>query len=193
MGKLARQVLEVLSTSPTAAGPVVEQPTPARPLEGRHREAISGDAGQEPIAAVQVWSAVLEQAVQVVADDLSAAAWPTDAPVYTHTEVKRLLQVGCETLALVQALKEMFNGRVVAAQRRAKPVQPQEPDHRTWSGGETRPTRVFPWSSGMGGGGARYAVAGVGQMRRHRRKGRDPCRSRGCSASIRVVDMWGMP
>ena len=72
--------------------------------------------------AAKVWSEILQAAVWVVADDLPQEAWPNDAPVYTHTEVKLLRQVGPDTLGWVQALKAMVNGRVVAAQRGTKPL-----------------------------------------------------------------------
>src|SRR6266545_3634468 len=67
--------------------------------------------GHEPIVAVKVWSDVLEAAVWVVADDLPREQWPTEAPVYTHQEVKQLMQVGPQALAWVHVTKAMFGAR----------------------------------------------------------------------------------
>jgi hypothetical protein len=67
------------------------------------------------IAAVKVWSTVLRARLWVVADDLPREAWPTDAPVYTHAEVKILRQAGREGLASVHAAKALFAGRVLRA------------------------------------------------------------------------------
>ncbi len=79
-------------------------------------------AGDAPVTAVKVWSDILDEAVWVVANDLPQADWPADAPVYTHAEVKRLLQVGREPLAWVHVTKQMFNAHVVSAGRRFVPA-----------------------------------------------------------------------
>ena len=74
-----------------------------------------------PIAAIQVWSEVLGTVVWVVADDLPLNEWPMEAPVYTLAEVRLLTQIHAEavreTLAVVHAVKELFQARVVRAQQ----------------------------------------------------------------------------
>jgi hypothetical protein len=61
--------------------------------------------------AVKVWSAILEEAIWVVADDLPKDAWPADAQAYTQQEVRVLRQLGQDTLAWVHATKRMFGHR----------------------------------------------------------------------------------
>jgi len=78
--------------------------------------------GRERVAAVKVQSPVLDADVWVVSDDLPREQWPTDAPVYTHAEVKILTQVGPDTLAWVHATKELFHVRVVRGGHRPSPA-----------------------------------------------------------------------
>jgi hypothetical protein len=68
--------------------------------------------------AVKVWSAILGDAIWVVADDLPKDAWPVDALAYKHQEVKMLRQIGQDTLAWVHATKQMFGAQVIAGGRR---------------------------------------------------------------------------
>jgi hypothetical protein len=70
--------------------------------------------------AVKVWSDMLGEAIWVVADDLPGDEWPTDAPVYTHAEVKQLLQVCPNTLAWVHATKQIFGAQVVDGGTRSR-------------------------------------------------------------------------
>jgi hypothetical protein len=79
-----------------------------------------------PIIALKVWSAMLGEALWVVADDLPKDAWPADALVYTHQEVKVLRQLGHDTLAWVHATKQMFGAQVIAGGRRPD-AQPEPP------------------------------------------------------------------
>lgn len=76
-----------------------------------------------PIAAVQVWREVLGTVVWVVADDLPLGEWPQETPVYTRAEVRLLTQIRSEalreTLAWVHAVKDLFQARVVRAQKGA--------------------------------------------------------------------------
>jgi hypothetical protein len=74
--------------------------------------------GDEPIVAVKVWSDVLEAALWVIADDLPKEEWPTDAAVYVHQEIKKLLRVGPQTLAWVHVTKMMFGARVIDGRHR---------------------------------------------------------------------------
>lgn len=96
------------------------QPEPAAPAaDAGHLRRVATPPvadlqGEAPIVAVKVWSAILGEAVWVMADDLPRAAWPQDAPVYTQTEARLLAQVGPETLPWVQVLKTLFGARVVA-------------------------------------------------------------------------------
>jgi hypothetical protein len=69
----------------------------------------------DPVAAVKVFSPILGGHVWVVDSTLPREAWPTAAPVYTHTEVMLLTQVGPETLASVHLAKELFGARVIDA------------------------------------------------------------------------------
>jgi TubC N-terminal docking domain len=76
-------------------------------------------ADERKVIAVKVWSDILGEAVWVVADDLPKEAWPSDAPVYTHPEVKILQEVGPDTRAWVHATKQIFGAEVVASGRRS--------------------------------------------------------------------------
>jgi hypothetical protein len=76
--------------------------------------------GDDPPVAVKVWSDVVHAEVWVVADDLPREDWPTDAPVYTHAEVKILARVGSGVLAWVHIVKEAFGARVIESQRAPK-------------------------------------------------------------------------
>jgi hypothetical protein len=78
------------------------------------------------IISLKVWSAMLGEALWVVADDLPKDAWPADALVYTHQEVKVLRQLGQDTLAWVHATKQMFGAEVIAGGRRPS-AQPEPP------------------------------------------------------------------
>jgi hypothetical protein len=49
---------------------------------------------RDDIAAVKVWSEVLQEAVWVVADDVPLDPYLTDGKVYTHREVRVLLEKG---------------------------------------------------------------------------------------------------
>jgi hypothetical protein len=69
--------------------------------------------------AMKVWSNTLNEAVWVVADDLPKAEWPTDAPVYTHTGITILQNVGLDTRAWVRATEQRFGADVVASGRRS--------------------------------------------------------------------------
>jgi hypothetical protein len=73
--------------------------------------------GTDPVVAVKVFSPSLGGNVWVIDDTLPHEEWPTDAPVYTHAEVKRLTHVGPDTLAWVHPAKELFGARVVDARR----------------------------------------------------------------------------
>jgi len=84
----------------------------------------SGDAHAEDrneaeraIIAVKVWSAVLQEAVWVVGDDLPRHEWPTDASVYTQAKVKILTKVDQDTLKWVQVTKELFKAKVVGRRK----------------------------------------------------------------------------
>jgi hypothetical protein len=70
------------------------------------------------IIALKVWSAMLGEAVWVVADDFSQETWPGEALTYTYEEVKILRQVGQDTVAWVHATKQMFGAQVIAGGRR---------------------------------------------------------------------------
>jgi hypothetical protein len=70
--------------------------------------------------AVKAWSDVLQAAVWVVRDDLPRVEWPQDGPVYTHREVRILTKVGHDVLQWVNPVKEIFNGKVVAAHSASK-------------------------------------------------------------------------
>jgi hypothetical protein len=50
--------------------------------------------GSDDIAAVKVWSEVLQEAVWVVADDVPLDPYLGDGKVYTHHEVRVLLAQG---------------------------------------------------------------------------------------------------
>jgi hypothetical protein len=87
--------------------------------------------------AVKVWSSVLQAAVWVVADDLPRGEWPTDAPVYTHAEVKMLRPRGRDEFAVVHAAKTLFDGRIIAVQPldRLRSVSPARAAARPRPGG----------------------------------------------------------
>jgi hypothetical protein len=51
------------------------------------------------VTAVKAWSDVLPEAIWVVIDGLPRDQWPSDAPVYTHTEVAILTQIDPDTLS----------------------------------------------------------------------------------------------
>ena len=87
-----------------------EAPAPVDPKQPSDRAII----------ALKVWSAMLSEAIWVVADDLPKDAWPADALVYTHQEVKVLRQIGQDTLAWVHATKQMFGAQVIAGGRRPR-------------------------------------------------------------------------
>jgi hypothetical protein len=74
------------------------------------------------ITAVKVWSDILQAAVWVIADDLPRNERPTDAPVYTHSEVRVLKEVALDTLAWVHITKAMFNAGVVSSTRASGPL-----------------------------------------------------------------------
>jgi TubC N-terminal docking domain len=78
------------------------------------------DSVQWPAVAVRVWSDMLQEAIWIVADHLPRAKWPTDAPVYSHAEVKMLTRVGPDTLEWVHATKQMFGAQVIATGRRTR-------------------------------------------------------------------------
>jgi hypothetical protein len=73
--------------------------------------------GADPGEAVKAFSPILGGNVWVIDDTLPHEQWPTDAPVYTHAEVKLLALVGPDTLAWVHPAKELFGARVVDARR----------------------------------------------------------------------------
>jgi len=81
-------------------------------LDGREPFLLQG---ADPVVAVKVFSPMLGGNVWVIDDALPHEEWPTDAPVYTHAEVKILAQVGPDTLAWVHPMKELFGARVVYA------------------------------------------------------------------------------
>jgi hypothetical protein len=76
--------------------------------------------GTDPVVAVKVFSPLLGGDVWVIDDTLPPGEWPTDAPVYTHTEVKLLTLMGPDTLASVHPVKELLGARVVDAGRPRK-------------------------------------------------------------------------
>jgi hypothetical protein len=84
---------------------------------------VSDLVNGQAIVAAKVWSDTLGEAVWVVVDDLPRDQWPTDASVYTHTEVKILRAVGPGTVTWVHVVKQMFGADVVRSGRRAKPAQ----------------------------------------------------------------------
>jgi hypothetical protein len=81
---------------------------------------VSDLVNDQAIVAVKVWSDKLWGAVWVVVEDLPRNQRPTDAPVYTHGEVKILRGVGQEPLAWVHAIKRMFGAVVVSGGRRSE-------------------------------------------------------------------------
>jgi hypothetical protein len=119
---LAQQAQErPRTTTPAREMMVEETPTPGEMLINLpcvERGSADTDGTTPPIA-VKIWSDMLQAAVWVVANDLPKAAWPTDAPVYTHTEVQILTQVGPDTLDWVHTTKAMFGTRIVRGQRRS--------------------------------------------------------------------------
>jgi TubC N-terminal docking domain len=98
------ELLSLLIQPPTAVARGSEPESPANIPE----------AG-EPIVAVKVWSDILGEAVWVVTSDVPRTDWPTDAPVYTHAEVKLLTLIGPDTVGWVHSAKELFGARVVDA------------------------------------------------------------------------------
>jgi hypothetical protein len=89
----------------------------------------SAEDGAREIMAVKVWSDILGEALWVVADDLPPEEWPTDAPVYTHQEVRILKQVGQETLAWVHQVKTAVGARVLdSRQRQTRQYEGGAPD-----------------------------------------------------------------
>jgi len=86
-----------------------------RPADDPQRIDLKADVS---IAAVKVWSTVLDEAIWVIADDVPPQQWPTDGPVYRHAEVKILTRVGQDTLAWVHPVKQLFGARVVSGGRR---------------------------------------------------------------------------
>jgi TubC N-terminal docking domain len=109
VGVLTLELKQVLADQKAALLQILggEAPAPAPPKPD--------DDGA--IIAVKVWSEILSEAIWVMADDLSKDAWPTDALVYTHQEVKMLRQIGQDTLAWVHATKQMFGAQVIAGGR----------------------------------------------------------------------------
>jgi hypothetical protein len=98
--------------------------------------------GEATIVAVKVWSDALQQPIWVVADDLPRDEWPTDTLVYTHAEVKVLIQVGPDTVEWVHAAKQMFNARVVEGH--ATPIVDEEHRRRGGLGrGRARETPCY--------------------------------------------------
>jgi hypothetical protein len=77
-------------------------------------------ANNHECIAVQVWSDILSESIWVVANDLPKDAWPIDASVYTHAEVKMLTHVGPDTLEWVHAAKQVFGAQVIAGGRRLR-------------------------------------------------------------------------
>lgn len=71
------------------------------------------EKGHSAIVAVKVWSGILQAPVWVVADDPPRVTWPTDAPVYTHREVKMLQQVGPNAIQWVHALKVLYGAKLI--------------------------------------------------------------------------------
>lgn len=92
-------------------------------------------AGRTPVCAYKIHSHVLAMDLWIVADDLAREQWPTDAPVYTQTEVKILTEVGADTLAWVHLTKEAFNGRVVGGGKRPRPMPRSPQDEEECSRG----------------------------------------------------------
>jgi len=82
---------------------------------GREDTSASARTPEEDglIVAVKVWSNVLHAEIWVVADDLPRDNWPQESIIYSHEEVRVLTKVGADTLALVHAVKELFNAQVV--------------------------------------------------------------------------------
>jgi hypothetical protein len=78
------------------------------------------DAVQPSVVAVRVWSDMLQEVVWVVDETVPHAKWPSDAPVYTHAEVKMLTRVGPDTLEWVHATKQMLGAQVIAGGRRPR-------------------------------------------------------------------------
>jgi hypothetical protein len=143
VGELAKKVFEAFGASPSekvdddrsreAVIPLVQTPEPMpsttdlTALDDHPPRSVHKSLGEDvsPIA-VKVWSAMLDEAIWVVADDLPKNAWPADALAYTHQEVKVLLQIGQDTLAWVHATKRMFGAQVVAGGRRPR-THPEAP------------------------------------------------------------------
>jgi hypothetical protein len=91
--------------------------TPAETTERSSRPSSVGEGAAE-VMAVKVWSDILGEAIWVVADHLPQDEWPTDAPVYTHHEVRILKQVGQDTMAWVHAVKAAVGSRVLDGRQR---------------------------------------------------------------------------
>ena len=87
-------------------------------------------ADDREVIAVKVLSPILGEALWVVADDLPRDNWPTDASMYTHTEVKILQRFGPDTLAWVHATKALFNARIISATPDPQPTSqiPEQPE-----------------------------------------------------------------
>jgi hypothetical protein len=122
MGTLAKQVFEVFRA------PVDEEHQAPRPECGSPAlpKAVPSPPPPDPIetddvVAVKVFSPCLDSALWVVADNLPCDAWPTDAPVYQHAEVKRLSGVGKDLLVGVHMVKELFAVRLLAVTCHSRP------------------------------------------------------------------------
>jgi hypothetical protein len=138
VGELAKKVFEAFRVPPAENGageirgdaiPLAHERSIISPSVGLTPSDLSQpsavdseELSEEGPVAVKVWSDILGEAIWVVADDLVKAEWPTDASVYTHTEVKILKDVGPDTRAWVHATKVMFGAEVVASGRRSEPA-----------------------------------------------------------------------
>jgi hypothetical protein len=142
VGELAKRVFEVFRASSSEKVddrvrkvdmPLDQTPEPMpstadlTALDYHPPRSVHKALGQDvcPVA-VKVWSAMLDEAIWVVADDLPKNAWPTDTLTYTHQEVKVLRQLAQDSLAWVHATKQMFGAQVIAGGGRPR-THPEAP------------------------------------------------------------------
>jgi hypothetical protein len=114
-GAVTPELREALITLKEELLRLLIQPSTAVARGSEPESPVNIPEAGEPIVAVKAWSDILGEAVWVVASDVPRTDWPTDAPVYTHTEVELLSLMGPDTLAWVHPVMELLGARVVDA------------------------------------------------------------------------------
>jgi hypothetical protein len=89
---------------------------------------------------LEVLSPHLRVPVWVVADRWPRDEWPQDGtPVYLHSELNILMQVGLDALVWVHPIKEVFGATVVGGHSRTERREPDNHQEAVWDGRAGQP------------------------------------------------------